>query len=278
MQICPRLAPRERLYVPGPFLPRPSPPAGQENSALLGVGADYALLQERNDLTMFLLSQGNLAGEYDEGQDDHREGYVERGGLESLNVGGRQQVRVDVVSHSSGDGDETDDGVGQSTRNLVEHGSHREGNSLVALASLPLAILDRVRDRDDRGHLDAGGGQVEENQGDENDREVRGEEDEQDVGDSHEHHAAEVEVAARQAAVDDRVQGRDNQADDEGDDADNRVVVRLFEHELEEVDHEARGRDVGDGVQHVGQGHPHKLPYTQMKTILNRPKTLPNIF
>ena len=32
-----------------------------------------------------------------------------------------------------------------------------------------------------------------------------------------------------------------------------------MQHELEEVDHEARGRNVGDGVQDVGQGHPQQL-------------------
>ena len=216
-------------------------------------------LEGGDDVAVPLLAQGDPTREDEERQDDDAEGRVERRSLEGLDVGGRQQVGVDIVSHGGRDGDESDDGVRESTSDLVQHGSHREGDGFVALAGLELSVLNRVRDREDRGHLDARGRQVEEHQRDEDDREVRGEEDEQDVGDGHERHTAEVEVAARHAAVDRRVQGRHNQADNEGDDADEGVVVGKAQHELEEVDHEARGRNIRDRVEDVGQGDPQEL-------------------
>ena len=99
------------------------------------------MLQEGHNLSVLDLGQGNLPRKDDERQDDDRKRSVESSRLEGLNVPGRQQGGVNIIGHGCRDGDEADDGVRQGAGDLVEHGTHREGDGLVTLASLPLPVI-----------------------------------------------------------------------------------------------------------------------------------------
>ena len=212
-----------------------------------------------DDLGVHLLGDLHLEQEDDPAQDDDRERHIECADLEGSDVRGGHVCRGGVTDHAGGDGYGPDDAVGAGTCDLIEHRADRQGDSLVALAVLQLAVFDGVGQRQDGGHLDEGLRQVEEDQADGDDRQAGGVDDEQQVSDDHEHHAAEVQVTARDAPVQDRIQRGHDDARDDGDDTDDGVGGGVVQDELEQVHEHAGGGHVGDGVQQVGQGDPQQL-------------------
>ena len=197
--------------------------------------------------------------EDDEAGDDTGERQVVGAGLERADVRGGHVGGGGVADHSGGDDHEAHDAVGQRSGDLVEHRAHGEGDGLVALAGLELAVFDGVGHAQDGGHLDGLRRQVEEDERDDDDGQVHGRDDEQRVAGDHERHAGGVQPAARDAAVEHRVEGRGAQSGDDRDDAGDGEAVRSSEHVLELIKEHAGGGDVGHGVQQVAEGYPQEL-------------------
>ena len=208
---------------------------------------------------MHLLGDLHLEQEHDRAQDDDRERHIEGADLEDPDVRGGHVGCGGVADHAGGDGHGSDDAVRARARDLVEHRTDGQGDGLVALAVLQLAVLDGIGQGKDGRHLDKGLRQIEEDKTDGDDRQAGGVDDEQQIADDHKHHAAEVQVAARNALVQNRVQRSHNDARDDGDDADDGIGCRVVQNELEQIHEHAGGGHVGDGVQQVGQGHPQQL-------------------
>ena len=82
--------------------------------------------------------------EDDEAGDDAGERQVVGAGLERADVRGGHVGGGGVTDHSGGDDHEAHDAVGQGASDLVEHRAHGEGDGLVALAGLELAVFDGV--------------------------------------------------------------------------------------------------------------------------------------
>lgn len=217
------------------------------------------LFQLLDDVGVHLLGDLHLEQEHNAAQDDDSQRHIECPDLEGVDVRGGHVGGGGGADHASGDGDGTDDAVGAGACDLVEHRTHGQGDGLVALAVLQLAVFDGVGQGEDGGHLDEGLRQVEEHQADGDDGEVVGADDEQQVAEDHKHHAAEVQVAARNALVQNRVQRRHDDAGDDRDNADDGVGGGVVQDELEHVHEHAGGGHVGDGVQQVGQGDPQQL-------------------
>lgn len=212
-----------------------------------------------NDLRMHLLIDLDLEPEHDEAEDDENKRDVEGEGLERGDVGRGHVGCRSMTGHASREGNGTDRTVGHRAADLVEHGTHRQGDRLVALAVLQLAVLDGVGQRQNRGHLDELRRHIEEDQGDDDDRQVAGEQGKHRVADDHGDHAAGEQVATGNPAVENRVQRRHDESGDQRDDAGDGEGGRLVKHEHEEVVHHTGRDDVCDGVQQVGQGDPQQL-------------------
>ena len=212
-----------------------------------------------NDLRMHLLIDLDLEPEHDEAEDDENKRDVEGEGLERGDVGRGHVDCRGMTGHASREGNGTDRTVGHRAADLVEHGTHRQGDRLVAPAVLQLAVLDGVGQRQNRGHLDELRRHIEEDQGDDDDRQVAGEQGEHRVADDHGDHAAGEQVATGNPAVENRVQRRHDESGDQRDDAGDGEGGRLVKHEHEEVVHHTGRDDVCDGVQQVGQGDPQQL-------------------
>lgn len=222
----------------------------------LGGEARFELL---DDAVVHVLVDLDGQEEDDEAGDDAGERQVVGAGLERADVRGGHVGGVGVTDHSGGDDHEAHDAVGQGAGDLVEHRAHGEGDGLVALAGLELSVFDGVGHAQDGGHLDGLRRQVEEDERDDDDGQVHGRNDEQRVAGDHERHAGGVQPAARDAAVEHRVEGRGDQSGDDRDDAGDGEAVRGAEHVFELVEEHAGGGDVGHGVQQVAQGDPQEL-------------------
>ena len=164
-----------------------------------------------------------------------------------------------AAGHTCRDGDEASDAVRQGATDLVEHRADGQSDGLVTLTVLQLAVFDGVGQGEDGGHLDERGRHVEEHQCDEHHDDVGGEKTQQNVSDNHGDHAADVQVAAWDVLVQNRVQRSHDEAGHQCDDAGRREGSLVVEHELEQEEEHASGGHVGDGVQQVGQGDPQQL-------------------
>ena len=168
---------------------------------------------------MHLLADLHLEHEHQQAQHDQHQRHIERAGLKGVDVRGGHIGRGRVAGHAGGDSDEADDAVGHGAADLVEHRAHGQGDGLVALAVLELTVFDGIGQGENGGHLDHRARHIEEHQRHEHHDHVVGEDTEHDVGDDHGGHATDIQVAARDALVEDRVQRRHDQAGDQRDDA-----------------------------------------------------------
>ena len=191
---------------------------------------------------MHLLIDLDLEPEHDEAEDDENKRDVEGEGLERGDVGRGHVGCRGLPRHASRAGNGTDRTVGHRAADLVEHGTHRQGDRLVAPAVLQLAVLDGVGQRQNRGHLDELRRHIEEDQGDDDDRQVAGEQGEHRVADDHGDHAAgeqhrdddhiDKAVAALEVGAGQRVGDRagDEHIDQRADHGDDHRIFQSAEH------------------------------------------------
>ncbi len=208
---------------------------------------------------MHLFADLHLEKKDEQAQHNHGQRHIEGADLEGMDVGGGHIGGSGVADHAGGHSHEANDAVGAGTCNLVEHRAHGQGHGLVALTVLQLAVFDGVGQGQDGGHLDEGLRQVEEDQSDGDHRQAGRADDEQQIAYDHERHTAEIQVAARNALVEDRVCRSHDQTSDDRDDAHDGVCVGIVEDVLEQVHEHAGGGHVGDGIQQVAQGDPQQL-------------------